>query len=134
VDDYDRSIPEGHGNAMAESKDINTVVPSIRHVGNAVVATLRGEIDLHNSPTVRAALLKFLDENKPAKLVLNLAAVPYMDSSAIAVLVEALQRMRKTGGKIYLTNLQPRVKGLLEIARLDSIFIVVANEEDALKT
>jgi anti-sigma B factor antagonist len=115
------------------SKDINAVVPSIRHVGDAVVAALRGEIDLHNSPSVRAALLKFLDENKPKKLVLNLAAVPYMDSSAIAVLVEALQKMRKTGGKIYLTNLQPRVKGLLEIARLDSIFVVVATEEDALK-
>ena len=118
---------------MPESKDINTVVPSIRHVGSAVVATLRGEIDLHNSPNVRAVLLKFLDENKPGRLVLNLAGVPYMDSSAIAVLVEALQRMRKTGGKIYLTNLQPRVKGLLEIARLDSIFSVVATEEDALK-
>ena len=115
------------------SKDMNAVVPTIRHAGDAVVATLRGEIDLHNSPNVRTALLKFLDDNKPKKLVLNLAAVPYMDSSAIAVLVEALQRMRKTGGKIYLTNLQPRVKGLLEIARLDSIFIVVPTEEDALK-
>ena len=115
------------------SKDINAVVPSIRHQGEAVVASLRGEIDLHNSPNVRTALLRFLDENKPKKLVLNLGAVPYMDSSAIAVLVEALQRMRKTGGKIFLTNLQPRVKGLLEIARLDSIFVVVANEEDALK-
>ncbi|MEA2710890.1 MAG: hypothetical protein QOF78_3491 [Phycisphaerales bacterium] len=118
---------------MAESKDISTVVPNIRHAGDAVVATLRGEIDLHNSPSVRSALLKFLDENKPKKLVLNLGQVPYMDSSAIAVLVEALQKMRKTGGKIYLTNLQPRVKGLLEIARLDSIFSVVATEEDALK-
>lgn len=117
----------------ASNRDMNAVVPSIRHAGDAVVATLRGEIDLHNSPTVRTALLKFLDENKPKKLVLNLAGVPYMDSSAIAVLVEALQKMRKTGGKIYLTDLQPRVKGLLEIARLDSIFVVVASEEEALK-
>ena len=117
---------------MAERNDIPAVVPSIRHAGDAVVATLRGEIDLHNSPSVRTALLKFLDENKPTRLVLNLGDVPYMDSSAIAVLVEALQRMRKTGGKIYLTNLQPRVKGLLEIARLDSIFVVVASEAEAL--
>jgi anti-anti-sigma factor len=55
-----------------------------------------------------------------------------MDSSAIAVLVEALQKMRKTGGKVFLTNLQPRVKGLLEIARLDSIFGISATEEEAL--
>ena len=112
---------------------MNEVVTSTRQVGDAVIATLRGEIDLHNSPNVRARLLKFVDESKPKKLVLNLAEVPYMDSSAIAVLVEALQKMRKTGGKIFLTNLQPRVKGLLEIARLDSIFSVVASEDDALK-
>jgi anti-anti-sigma factor len=55
-----------------------------------------------------------------------------MDSSAIAVLVEALQRIRKAGGRIFLTDLQPRVKGLLEIARLDSIFIVCKDEADAL--
>ena len=84
----------------------------------------RGEIDLHNSPELRTALLDvLLEDTQPKQLVLNLAQVPYMDSSAIAVLVEALQKMRKTGGKIYLTNLQPRVKGLLEIARLDSIFV-----------
>jgi len=118
---------------MADSKVTGDVVSTMRREGDAVVATLRGEIDLHNSPQVRTALLKYLDDNKPAKMVLNLGEVPYMDSSAIAVLVEALQRLRKTGGKIYLTDLQPRVKGLLEIARLDSIFSVVPTEADALK-
>lgn len=117
---------------MAEIKGANPVVPSSRVVGDATVATLRGEIDLHNSPQVRGALLKLLDENKPKKLVLNLGEVPYMDSSAIAVLVEALQKMRKNGGKVFLTNLQPRVKGLLEIARLDSIFGIVSSEDEAL--
>ena len=70
--------------------------------------------------------------SEPKKLILNLGQVPYMDSSAIAVLVEALQKMRKTGGKVFLTNLQPRVKGFLEIARLDSIFSVVPTEDEAL--
>lgn len=117
---------------MAETRGANPVVPSMRTAGDAIVASLRGEIDLHNSPQVRTALLKYLDEGKPKKLVLNLGEVPYMDSSAIAVLVEALQKMRKTGGKVFLTNLQPRVKGLLEIARLDSIFGISATEEEAL--
>ena len=45
-----------------------------------------------------------------------------MDSS-VAVLVETLQKVRKTGGKVYLTNLQPRVQGLIEIARLGTIFV-----------
>jgi anti-anti-sigma factor len=107
-------------------------VSSARHEGEAVVASIKGEIDLHNSPNLRTQLLKFLEEQKPKKLVLNLGAVPYMDSSAIAVLVESLQKMRKIGGKIYLTNLQQRVRGLLEIARLDSIFILTDDEAAAL--
>ena len=65
--------------------------------------------------------------------MLNLAQVPYMDSSAIAVLVELLQKIRKNSGRVFLTNLQPRVKGLLEIARLGSIFGIVNDEADALK-
>jgi len=117
---------------MAETRGSGSVVPTMRTAGDAIVASLQGEIDLHNSPQVRQALLKYLDEGKPKKLVLNLGQVPYMDSSAIAVLVEALQKMRKNGGKVFLTNLQPRVKGLLEIARLDSIFGISASEEEAL--
>ncbi len=107
------------------------LVPSATRDGDVVTASIRGEIDLHNSPELRGALLGVLIESSPKKLILNLSQVPYMDSSAIAVLVETLQRMRKHGGKIYLTNLHPRVKGLLEIARLDSIFIVTADEEEA---
>lgn len=117
---------------MPDAKGSSQVVSSIRREGDAVVASLRGEIDLHNSPQVRTTLLKALDDNKPKKLVLNLGQVPYMDSSAIAVLVESLQKMRKAQGKVFLTNLQPRVKGLLEIARLDSIFGIAASEEEAL--
>jgi anti-sigma B factor antagonist len=117
---------------MAELKSDSAFVPAVRREGETVIATIKGEIDLHNSPQVRANLLRFLEEEKPKKLVLNLSGVPYMDSSAIAVLVEALQKMRKTGGKIHLTDLQPRVKGLLEIARLDSIFVISKDENEAL--
>src|SRR3954471_10418309 len=117
---------------MANGSKENEGVGSIRREGEAVIASIRGEIDLHNSPQLRTRLLACIDEVKPKKLVLNLADVPYMDSSAIAVLVEALQKMRKAGGKICLTNLQSRVKGLLEIARLDSIFVIAADETEAL--
>jgi anti-anti-sigma factor len=110
------------------------LVPSARvdAAHNAVVATVRGEIDLHNSPDLRGVLLELLAKHSPKRLVLNLSLVPYMDSSAIAVLVEALQKIRKIGGRIFLTDLQPRVKGLLEIARLDTIFVIAMDEADAL--
>jgi anti-sigma B factor antagonist len=119
---------------MSEPNSGVDLVPSTRvdPASKAVVASIRGEIDLHNSTDLRGVLLELLAKHEPKRLVLNLAQVPYMDSSAIAVLVESLQKIRKIGGRIFLTDLQPRVKGLLEIARLDSIFVVARDEADAL--
>ena len=118
---------------MAELKTSTDLVPAARTQGDAVIVSVRGEIDLQNSPELRTELLDLLTKHSPNRVVLNLTQVPYMDSSAIAVLVELLQKLRKTGGKVYLTNLQPRVKGLLEIARLGSIFGIVNDEAEALK-
>jgi anti-anti-sigma factor len=74
-------------------------VPATRREGDAVVASVRGDVDLHNSPELRTALLELLHKGKPRKLVLNLGDVSYMDSSGIAVLVEALGQVRRAGGR-----------------------------------
>jgi anti-sigma B factor antagonist len=101
--------------------------------GALVVGTVHGEIDLHNSSSLRASLLDALRKWQPKKLVLNMSLVPYVDSSAIAVLVEILKEIRRSGGRVMLAELQPRVKGLLEIARLDSIFVIAKDETEALE-
>ena len=118
---------------MSELRSHSELIPAARKEGDAVIVSVRGEIDLQNSPELRTELLDFVVKHSPQRLVLNLAQVPYMDSSAIAVLVELLQKIRKNSGRVYLTNLQPRVKGLLEIARLGSIFGIVNDESEALK-
>jgi len=104
-----------------------------REEGSAVVAEIVGDIDLHRSPDLRGDIMLVLDGRKPTKLILKCEQVKYMDSSAIAVLVEALQKLRVFKGQLFLTNLQPRVKGLLEIARLESIINLVDTIETALK-
>jgi anti-anti-sigma factor len=109
------------------------LVPSARTEGDALIVAVRGEIDLHNSPELRTEVLDLIVKNSPKRLILNLGQVPYMDSSACAVLVEALRRVRGFGGKVYLVALQPRVKGLLEIARLGTIFTIALDEAEALK-
>ena len=107
-------------------------VVSWRQEKTALIAVVRGEIDLHNSPKLRIRLLHLLEENSPNKLILNLTEVPYMDSSGVAVLVEMLRRLRKVQGSVVLAGLQPRVKGILEIAQLTSVFPIVFDEAAAL--
>jgi anti-sigma B factor antagonist len=110
---------------MAEQKTGKDLIGTISRDGDTATLAVLGEVDLHNSADLRAALLQMIAKDPPKKIVLNLSEVPYVDSSAIAVLVEILQKLRKTGGKVVLSHLQPRVKGLLEIARLDTIFPIV---------
>ena len=117
---------------MPVTKPPIAIVPSHRLAGGAVVALVAGEIDLGNSDELRRSLLALVEKHEPKKLVLNFAAVDYLDSSAIAVLVEAHKALRKVGGKLYLTDLQTRVKGIFRVARLDLIFGLVDDEAAAL--
>ena len=116
---------------MSEMKE-SDLVTSSRLEGTGIVAAITGEIDLHNSPEFREVLLDSIARLRPSKLILNLAQVPYMDSSGLAVLVESMQKLRKIGGKIFLTDLQPRVRGVLEIAKLDTVFVLVKDEQEAI--
>jgi anti-sigma B factor antagonist len=121
---------------MSESETIPTqsaVLPSAKRVGANLVAVVKGDVDLKTSPDLRTALLSLIKDKIPERLILDLSATSYMDSSAIAVLVEMLQKTRKSGGKVCLIRLQPRVRGLLEIARLDTIFTLAETEEEAMK-
>jgi anti-anti-sigma factor len=109
----------------------NALIRSVRQEGESLVVAVSGEIDLSNSPVLRTRMLDLIAKHSPKRIVLNLSLVPYMDSSAVAVLVELLRKMGK-GKRVVLTNLQPRVKGLLEIARLDTIFAVAKTEQEAM--
>lgn len=120
--------------SLSSNSDLVSNAQVDREGDKAVLsAKVSGEINLHNSPALRSDLLRFVEEEKPDRVVLDLGDVPYMDSSALAVLVEVLKAVRGDGGTVRLTQLQPRVRGLLQIARLDSIFELepVDDEETA---
>lgn len=94
---------------------------SVETVGDARVLCPKGEIDMARSPVLRKAISDAMKAT-PAKLLLDLSSVPYMDSSGLATLVEALQNARKGQISLLLCGLTPRVRSILEIARLNSVF------------
>jgi anti-sigma B factor antagonist len=97
----------------------------------ANVLPLEGEIDLHVSPKVAAALAAVI-EQKPPRVVVDLAAVSYIDSSGLAVLIEGMQNVEAYGGKFILAGLQDNVRPIFEIARLDQVFIIFPHVDAAL--
>jgi anti-sigma B factor antagonist len=100
---------------------------------DGAMVSVNGEIDFSRSPDLRNELMALLDK-KPRKLVLDLSAVPYMDSSGVATLVEALMVQRKTGSKLVLCGLQPKVRGIFEIARLNMVFTIVTDAAAAMQS
>ena len=91
-----------------------------------IVVTPVGEVDLASSPALRTRLSQIISES-PKKLILDLSRVPYMDSSGVATLVEALQQSRRQSIVLLLASLQERVKSVFEIARLDTVFDIKAD-------
>ncbi len=92
-----------------------------------------GDVDINTSPEIKGSLDKAIKEKRD-KIVINLKEVSYVDSSGLATFVEILKNLRIYGGKLKLTNLSPKVKGLFEITRLDKLFDIVDEEEEAINS
>ena len=99
----------------------------------AIIVQPTGDVDLTGSPMLRAELRKAAGE-QGSKLVIDLTGVPYMDSSGVATLVEALQQARKSGKSLVVCGLSARVRSIFAIARLESVFTIVPTLADALKS
>ncbi len=93
---------------------------------------LVGELDFHTSPGLRDKLHEVIDR-KIAKIVVNLKKVSYIDSSGLATFVEAFQKVKRYNGKLVLSELEPPVRSVFEIAKLDSVFLLAGSEEEAFR-
>ena len=96
------------------------------------VLPLKGEIDLHVSPSVTASLNAMI-EKKPRRLVVDLSEVTYIDSAGLAGLIEAMQKVEGYGGRFLLAGLQETVRSIFEISRLDQVFQIFPGVDAALR-
>jgi anti-sigma B factor antagonist len=95
------------------------------------ILALKGEVDLHVSPTITASLNELIDK-KPQRLVVDLSEVSYIDSAGLAALIEAMQTVEGYGGKFMLSGLQETVRSIFEISRLDQVFQIFPDANAAL--
>ncbi|MBL8764015.1 MAG: STAS domain-containing protein [Phycisphaerae bacterium] len=100
--------------------------------GDGVIISPQGDVDMTGSPVLRQEL-KRVQGNRPARIVVDLGGVPYMDSSGVATLVEALQAAKRSQTKLLLCGMQDKVRSIFEIARLDAVFTIVATADAAMK-
>jgi anti-sigma B factor antagonist len=87
------------------------------------VLPLEGEIDLHVSPRVESSLASMIAK-RPEHLVVDFSQVTFIDSSGLAVLINAMQDIKKYGGKLTLAGINNNVRSIFETARLDQVFLI----------
>ena len=105
-----------------------------RQVGDVTVIDVAGRITLgEGSSTMRDALRDLVGKSQK-KILLNLGDVSYIDSSGIGELVSGFTTVTNSGGQLKLLNLNKRVKDLLQITKLYTVFDVHEDEAGAVRS
>jgi anti-sigma B factor antagonist len=112
-----------------------SVLLKIRRLDDVVIIDLSGRITIGDGTlTVRDALQELIRAGD-RKFLMNLAAVDYIDSSGLGELVTLFTTVRKEAdGQVKLLNLTRRIRDLLQITKLLTVFEAFENETEALKS
>lgn len=102
-----------------------------RTVGDVHVLDISGKITLGDATKTIRHTISDLLENGGKRIVLNLTGVNYIDSSGVGELVRTYITVTKEGKQLKLLNLTKKVKELLVITKLLTVFQVYENEQAA---
>lgn len=102
-----------------------------RNVDDIDIVALAGRLVMADVPQVRQRLLATVEQGN-GKLILDLAEVGFMDSSGLSVLVSVLKAARLKNGEVVLLHLNPTIRSLIELTRLQQVFSIFDNEAAAL--
>ena len=103
-----------------------------RDAGPVTVVDLSGRITLGDGSALLRKTIRGLLADERKKILLNLADVDYIDSSGIGELVSAFTAVKNQGGDLKLLQLTKKVRDLLQITKLYTVFDVYSDENSAL--
>jgi anti-sigma B factor antagonist len=104
---------------------------STRNAEGCAIVSVAGDVDISTSPDLREALATVVSGGSRA-IVVDLAAVKFVDSTALGVLVGAYTAVRNTGGRLAVVNDHPAVLKVLQITALHDVLGVRATLADAM--
>ena len=103
-----------------------------RQVGDVSIVDLNGKITLGESSGVLRDELKSLLAMGRKSILVNMANVSYVDSAGLGELVGSYTTATNQGGAIKLLHLQSKMKDLLQITKLHTIFPIFEDENEAI--
>ena len=110
------------------------LLETCREAGDVAVFHLRGKITLGDGgPTLRRVVRELLDSGR-RKIIFNLSEVDYIDSYGIGEMVAAHTKVCAAHGELKLIYLTRRLRDILQITRLVTVFDVQPDEAAALRS
>jgi anti-sigma B factor antagonist len=103
-----------------------------RDSGSVTVVELSGRLTLGEASALLRKTIRGLLEDQRKNILLNLGDVDYIDSSGIGELVSGFTAVKNQGGDLKLLNLTKRVRDLLQITKLYTVFEVFTDESTAI--
>jgi anti-sigma B factor antagonist len=105
-----------------------------RIVDDVTVLDLKGKMTLGEGDELLKDKINSLVSQGHKKILLNLEAVPYIDSAGLGEIVRTYTSISRQGGKLKLLNVSKRIQDLLVITKLITIFDSYENEGDAVRS
>ncbi len=87
--------------------------------GSILSIRIRGEIDHHTASSIRKGIDATLFEKRPKKLLLDLSAVSFMDSSGLGLIMGRFSVMKELGGEMTVWNPSPETRSILNLAGME---------------
>jgi anti-sigma B factor antagonist len=105
-----------------------------RVVGDVTILDLKGKMTLGEGDELLKDKVHSLLNQGQKKILLNLEAVPYIDSAGLGEIVRAYTTVSRQGGKMKLVNVTKRIEDLLSITKLLTVFDTFDAEQDAVRS
>ena len=102
-----------------------------RIVDDVTILDLKGKMTLGEGDELLKDKINSLVSQGHKKIILNLEAVPYIDSAGLGEIVRTYTSISRQGGKLKLLNVSKRIQDLLVITKLITIFDSYEDENEA---
>lgn len=99
--------------------------------GDIAVVVVEGDLDASTAPGLRAKFEELIGQGEN-QYVIDLAGVPFMDSSGIAALVNLFKRVRIGHGDVKLCGIGEEILKIFQLTRLDRVFDIFDTRADAI--
>lgn len=101
--------------------------------GSSLLQINEERIDAHNSQQLKDTILRQLEQGN-LQLIVQLQKVRFIDSSGLGALLSGHKNASLKSGALKLVQLQPQVLSMFELTRLNRVFEIYANTDEALAT